>query len=67
MDQLAGCVFAIFLSVFLVGLSSYYVKFNKTAGAGGWYALWWWVGALGTLSTMTAIITTITVVKRIYF
>lgn len=67
MDQLAGCIFALFLSVIVTGVASYYVKFNKTAGAGGWYALWWWVGAFGTLAVMTAIITTITVVQRIYF
>ncbi|QXO10058.1 hypothetical protein pEaSNUABM37_00097 [Erwinia phage pEa_SNUABM_37] len=67
MDQLAGCVFAIFLSIFLVGLSSYYVRLNKTAGEGGWYAMWWWVGALGTVAVVAAIITTGTVIQRIYF
>lgn len=67
MDQLAGCAFAIFLSVFLVGLSNHYIKLNKAAGEGGWYALWWWVGALGALAVLTAIIVTGTVIQRIYF
>lgn len=67
MDHLAGCVFAIFISVFVIGLSAHYLNYNKTAGAGGWYAMWWWTGALGVLGLMTAIITAGTLLKHMYF
>lgn len=67
MSPLAGCVIAIILSISLMLLSAHYIKFNKTAGAGVWYAVWWWVAAIASLCTMVAVITTGTVIQRIYF
>lgn len=65
MEQLIAGIGFVCMGLVMLRLSAYYVDVNQKANNTFWHDLWWWVGALSTTATVTAIITVGVVIKRI--
>lgn len=65
MNQLIGPVFAVLLATALTVLSYRFVGYNEGKSE-AWKAIWWWVTVIAAVALIVALITTGTVIQRIY-